>query len=228
MITYIFGLPIYVGSFTDPTMVIKELEYCKNNKKIDTPDDEVEELGGTLEEDEGILFDLRNYKEYTPYINSEIENHIHFFSKELNIQNLDLTTNMCRNINCGHTCADYWFNEYGKGDQSLAHWHLSNQDDEMFCQPDEAMFSFNYFAKYDNDIHAGLYFVNPSPIHTLYEMIDDIVPAFKRSIKLEINEGQIVIFPSCLLHYVEKHQVDDKRITLSGNLYKVVDGKKIK
>jgi len=227
MIIYIFGLPIYVGSFTDPTQVIKELDFCKNNKKIDTSDYGVfEELGGTLEEDEGILFDLRKYTEYTPYTNSEIENHTQFFLKELNIQSLDLTNNICRHINCGgHTCADYWFNELSKGDHTLAHCHLSDPDDEMFCQPGESMFSFNYFAKYDNNTHAGFYFVNPSPIHTLYEMIDDIVPAFKRSIKLEINEGQIVIFPSSLLHYVERHQVDDKRITLSGNLYKVVDGK---
>jgi hypothetical protein len=221
MITYIFGLPIYVGSFADPTEVIKELEFCKNNKKNDTSSNEIEELGGGLEEDEGILFDLRNYKEYTPYINSEIENHTRFFSKELKMQNLDLTTNMCRNINCGHTCADYWFNEYGKGDQSLPHWHLSDQGDEMFCQSDEAMFSFNYFVKYDNDTHAGLYFVNPAPIHVFYEMIEDVVPELKRSVKLEIKEGQIVIFPSCLLHYVERHEVDDKRITLSGNLYAV-------
>ena len=225
MITYIFGLPIYVGSFTDPTRVIKELKFCKNNKKTNIPRDESEELGG-LEEDEGILFDLRHYKEYTPYIDSEIENHTRLFLKELNIQNFDLTTNICRNTNCGHTCADYWFNEYNKGDRTLDHWHLSDHDDERFCQPTEVMFAFNYFAKYDKDTHAGLYFVNPSPIHAVYEMIDDVVPAFKRSIKLEINEGQIVIFPSSLVHYVERHQVDDTRITLSGNLYKVVDGKK--
>ena len=226
MITYIFGLPIYVGSFTDPTEVIKELEFCQKNQKVDIPADEIEELGGVLEDDEGILFDLRHYKENTQYINSEIENHTHLFLKELNIQNLHLTTNICRNIKCGHTCADYWFNVIGKGEWTLEHWHLSDHDDERFCQPHEDMFSFNYFAKYDKDTHAGLYFVNPSPTHALYEMIDNIVPAFKRSIKLEINEGQIVIFPSSLVHYVERHQVDDKRITLSGNLYKVVDGKK--
>jgi hypothetical protein len=34
MITYIFGLPIYVGSFADPTKVIEEIEYCKNNEKV--------------------------------------------------------------------------------------------------------------------------------------------------------------------------------------------------
>ena len=226
MITYIFGLPIYVGSFTDPTEVIKEFELCKNNKKIDIPADETGELGGGLEEDEGTLFDLRNYKEYTTYINSEIENHTRLFLKELNIQNIDLTINICRNINCEYTCADYWFNVYGKGDQALDHWHLSDYDHERFCQSNEVMFAFNYFAKYDKDTHAGLYFVNPSPIHAVYEMIDDVVPAFKRSVKLEINEGQIVIFPSSLVHYVERHQVDDERITLSGNLFKVVDGKK--
>jgi len=221
MITYIFGLPIYVGSFTDPTKVIKEIEFCKNNEKVIEKTDKVLDLGGELQQDEGILFDLKNYKKEIPHINTEIEKHTQFFLKEMKIQNLDLTTKMCRNIKCEGPCSDYWFNEYNKGDQSLEHWHLSDPDDETFCQPIEAMFSFNYFAKYDPTTHAGLYFVNPSPMHILYEEIEDDIPEFKKSIKLEIKEGQIVIFPSCLSHYVERHKVDDKRITLSGNLYAV-------
>lgn len=217
MITHIFGLPIYVGSFTDPTKVIKELEFCKNNKKVIERADEVVDLGGELQGDEGILFDLRNYKDQTPYINDEIEKHTQIFLKEMKIQNLDLTTKICRNIKCEGPCSDYWFNEYSKGDHTSSHWHLSDPDDETFCQPADAMFSFNYFAKYDPNTHAGLCFENPSPMHVLYEMI----PELKRSVKLEIKEGQIVIFPSCLSHYVERHEVDDKRITLSGNLYAV-------
>jgi len=226
MITYIFGLPIYVGSFTDPTKVIKEIEYCKNNKKVIEETNEVEELGGELEKDEGILFDLRNYKNETPYINNEIKVQIKNFLKELNIQNIELSMNMCGNVYCnGSSCSDYWFNIYSKGDYTSSHWHLSDPDDETFCQPIEAMFSFNYFAKYNPDTHAGLYFENPSPMHILYEEIEDEIPEFKKSVKLEIKEGQIVIFPSCLLHYVERHEVDDKRITLSGNLYKVTTQK---
>lgn len=221
MITYIFGLPIYVGSFTDATKVIEELEFCRNNEKVIEKTDEEIILGGVQEKDEGILFDLRNYKDQTPYINGEIEKHTQIFLKELNIQNLDLTTNMCRDTKCLGPCSDYWFNEYGKGDHTSSHWHLSEPGDEIFCQPIEAMFSFNYFAKYDPNTHAGLYFENPSPMHTLYKTIEDVVPQLKKCVKLEIKEGQIVIFPSCLLHYVERHEVDDKRITLSGNLYKV-------
>jgi hypothetical protein len=226
MITYIFGLPIYVGSFTDPTRAIKELEFCKNNKKVIEETDEKIILGGVQEKDEGILFDLRNYKDQTPYINDEIEKHTHFFMKELNIQDLDLTINVCRDKKCLRLCSDYWFNIYSKGDHTSSHWHLSDPADGTFCQPVETMFSFNYFAKYDPNTHAAFYFENPSPMHVFYEEIEDKVPEFKKSIKLEIKEGQIIIFPSCLSHYVERHQVDDTRITLSGNLYKVVDGKK--
>ena len=223
MITYIFGLPIYVGSFTDPTKVIKELEFCQNNRKNIKSTKPMEELGGELQEDEGILFDLRNYKKETPHIITEIEKHTQNFINELSIQNINLSISMCGNVHCTEDCSDYWFNVYSKGDQTLEHWHLSDPDDETFCQPIEAMFSFNYFAKYDPNTHAGLYFVNPSPMHTLYQEIENNVPELKRSIKLDIKEGQIVIFPSCLLHYVERHEVDDTRITLSGNLYKVIE-----
>lgn len=223
MITYIFGLPIYVGSFTDPTKVIEEIEFCQNNIKNIKSTKPLEELGGELQEDEGILFDLRNYKKETPHINNEIEKHTQNFINELNIQNINLSMIMCGNVHCTEDCTDYWFNIYNKGDQTLEHWHLSDPGDETFCQPIEAMFSFNYFVKYNPNTHAGLYFVNPSPMHTLYKEIENNVPELKRSIKLDIKEGQIVIFPSCLLHYVERHGVDDTRITLSGNLYKVIE-----
>jgi len=36
---------------------------------------------------------------------------------------------------------------------------------------------------------------------------------------IPVNEGEVVIFPSYLPHYVEKHESDTQRITVSGNLY---------
>ena len=33
MIQYIFGLPVYIGSFENPPRVIDEVEYCRNNVK---------------------------------------------------------------------------------------------------------------------------------------------------------------------------------------------------
>ncbi len=56
------------------------------------------------------------------------------------------------------------------------------------------MFSFNYMAKYKPETDAGFYFSNPSPMHTFYSEIEENVSQFKRSIKLDIKEGQIVIF----------------------------------
>ena len=221
MIQYIFGLPIYIGSFESPECVIDEIEYCRNNVKPKCKTKIVEELGGVQDEDEGILFDLRSYINETKYINSEIEKHTKKLLKELNIEKLNLTIKICRNEKCTSLeCSDIWFNIYNKGDHSSEHWHFSDPSDEIFCGPSEPMFSFNYMAKYKPETDAGIYFSNPSPMHTFYSEIEENVPQFKRSIKLDIKEGQIVIFPSCFTHFVERHTVDNQRMTLSGNLYR--------
>jgi len=59
---------------------------------------------------------------------------------------------------------------------------------------------------------------NPSPMHIFYSEIEDNVPQLKKSIKLDIKEGQIVIFPSCFSHFVERHTVDNQRMTLYTEL----------
>ena len=59
MIQYIFGLPVYIGSFENPQRVIDEVEYCRNNVKPKRKTQIIDELGGVQDEDEGILFDLR-------------------------------------------------------------------------------------------------------------------------------------------------------------------------
>ena len=88
MIQYIFGLPVYIGSFATPQRVIDEVEYCRNNVKPNCKTKIVEELGGVQDEDEGILFDLRSYINETKYINSEIEKHTRKLLKELGKKNL--------------------------------------------------------------------------------------------------------------------------------------------
>ena len=226
MIQYIYGLPVYISSFETPQRVIDEVEYCRNNVKPKRKTQIIDELGGIQDEDEGILFDLRAYVNETIYINSEIEKHTKQFLKEMNIEKLNLTTKICRDEKCTSLdCSDVWFNIYNKGDHTSEHWHFGDPEDKTFCGPSESMFSFNYIAKYNPETDAGFYFNNPSPMHIFYSEIEENVPQLKKSIKLDIKEGQIVIFPSCLLHYVERHEVDDKRITLSGNLYKVTTQK---
>lgn len=222
MIHYIFGLPVYIGSFENPPRVIDEVEYCRNNVKPKRKTQIIDELGGVQDEDEGILFDLRAYVNETKYINSEIEKHTKQFLKELNIEKLNLTTKICRDEKCSSLdCMDIWLNIYNKGDHTSEHWHFGDPDDETFCGPSESMFSFNYMAKYNPETDAGFYFNNPSPMHIFYSEIEENVPQLKKSIKLDIKEGQIVIFPSCFSHFVERHTVDNQRMTLSGNLYRV-------
>ena len=59
-------------------------------------------------------------------------------------------------------------------------------------------FSFAYFLKSEDD-HAAFVFTDSG-----YKIIP--------------KEGTFVAFPAYLNHHVEEHKVDDKRITLSGNL----------
>lgn len=222
MISYIFGLPIYIGTFAEPQKVLEEIKMCQTIPKPPVCRSEfVEILGRKPDDDEGAIFDLRNYTHITKYINSEIDIHIKKFLDELNIKNLNITTQMCGKLNCKGNCSDLWFSTYQIGQYTKQHWHLEDADSVNFCKPMEAMFSFNYFVKYDYEKDAGFFFVNPSPIHDLYNEIEDSVPQLKKDTQLQIKEGEIVLFPSCLLHYVKRQNVIGPRITLSGNLYKV-------
>jgi hypothetical protein len=70
-----------------------------------------------------------------------------------------------------------------------------------YAQPHDhkpSAFSFAYFLKSEDD-HAAFVFTDSG-----YKIIP--------------KEGTFVAFPAYLKHHVEEHKVDDKRITLSGNL----------
>lgn len=106
-------------------------------------------------------------------------------------------------------CADLWINVYEKGDFQGIHRHIENGD---------AKFSFVYFAKYNPDTDAKLIIGNPKTTELML-MSGDLKIIEKKIVP--VNEGEVVIFPSYLPHYVEKHESDTQRITVAGNLFRL-------
>ena len=150
----------------------------------------------------------------------------HKFLEQLNIKNLKLTLNSCGVEKCKN-CTEMWSSKYTKGMYQDEHNHLD----------DGEIFSFVYFAKYDPSKDADLTFVKDmskamqkgflsenSP-NTLPEELREH-PVFCNHVTLNIKEGDLVIFPSYLDHLVEEQKHDGPRITIAGNLYKVIDDKK--
>ena len=134
----------------------------------------------------------------------------------LGIQNLDLTFNLCGDPSC-NVCSDVWINEYEYGDYQDSHTH----DDENR----NILFSFVYFSKYNKDTDANIVFENIAPRHAVCEEMENVYPFFS-GIELDVNQGDIIIFPSWLEHSVDKHEnKNDSRITIAGNLYKVGENK---
>jgi mannose-6-phosphate isomerase-like protein (cupin superfamily) len=130
----------------------------------------------------------------------------------LGIQNLDLTFNSCGDPSC-NVCSDVWFNEYVYDDYQDVHTH----DDENA----NILFSFIYFSKYNKDTDAALVFENRAPRHAVCEEMENVYPFFV-GIEPDVNQGDIIIFPSWLEHSVDRHMnKKDTRITIAGNLYKV-------
>ena len=86
------------------------------------------------------------------------------------------------------------------------------------CIPQAPMFSFIYFTQYD----PKFVFLNPSLAHDIYGDWISTVTAFEPEFSPDILQGDILIFPSFLLH-----RVDNSTMTFSGILYRTTDKKNI-
>lgn len=103
--------------------------------------------------------------------------------------------------------SELWVNIYNKGDYQDAHDHTD---------PNNIKYGLVYFVKYNPDTDAKLVFGNPDTAELT------LIPPTLKIIDekfIPMNEGEVIIFPSYLPHYVEKHESDTQRITVSGNLY---------
>ena len=155
-------------------------------------------------------------------IEQEINKYIEKFSKDLNISCEMLTLNECGDQKCKHPLTRaYWVNTYKTGQNQDVHWHMTT-DDHTFSNSN-AMFSFTYFAKYDHENDAKFVFVNPSPAPDMFKDWVEAVPEFRPAFIPDVKQGDIIIFPCFLLHYVDIHTSEDQRITVSGNIHKKIE-----
>lgn len=107
-----------------------------------------------------------------------------------------------------------WFNHYTNGEWQEIHSHCGNC---VFQYP--ATFSCIHFLKFDPDVHSPVIFVDPyEPIrNTSLELKSNLYSS--RYIP-KIQEGDLIMFPSYLQHYVPKGPPteDNPRITIAFNL----------
>tara|TARA_B100000085_G_C18485641_1_gene489127 strand:- start:13 stop:624 length:612 start_codon:yes stop_codon:yes gene_type:complete len=100
---------------------------------------------------------------------------------------------------------DAWVNQYNAGDSQEIHNHLVNN----------STFSCCYFLKYDKDLDSKFVFRNTNleleigSLNSLYNISSTHTP--------EVCEGDIIIFPSSIHHFVEIQKNNSNRTTVSAN-----------
>lgn len=105
-----------------------------------------------------------------------------------------------------------WVNAYKSNQSHDLHDHLP-------CQ-----FSAVHYLKYNPEVHTSTIFVNPyrqvsissSPRHESFVM-DQIPPMWHPQSTLDVEEGDILIFPSFFEHRVARQTSDELRVTISFN-----------
>lgn len=107
-----------------------------------------------------------------------------------------------------------WFNYYINGEWQEIHTHVMNN---YFKTP--TTFSCVHFLKYNPEIHTPLTFIDPIE-HLRYSSLEMDIHRYESRYPLQIKEGDLVMFPSYLQHYVKpsKPTPDYPRITIAFNL----------
>ena len=100
--------------------------------------------------------------------------------------------------------AEFWVNVYKKGYSQEVHTHAGGN----------CLFSCAYFVQYDKTKDAAFTFYNTDPLFELdrrYKLVGT-------TLQPEVEEGDIIIFPSQQSHFVTTQKVDSQRITISSNI----------
>jgi len=230
MITGIHAVPIYIESIDDDKYKEK-INFILNNVKFGISDNWYDtKCLTTASHGSSFLMDGNTdhiFNNHGLFIYDLVIDKAHKFLEQLGIKNLKLTLNSCGVEKCKN-CTELWCSKYKKGMYQAEHNHLDNGE----------LFSFVYFAKYDPSKDADLTFVkdmsNAIQKGFLSENSPNTLPeelrehhVFCNHVTLDnIKEGDLVIFPSYLDHFVEEQKHDGPRITLAGNLFKVNNDKK--
>lgn len=129
-----------------------------------------------------------------------------------------ISLNYCGDTDC--ICSDIWINIYKTGDFQGTHRHINDGFEFGAATPSDkrgAIFSFVYFAKYDHERDAHFYIGNPKTTKLI--MMDGELQITEEKCIL-VEQGDLIIFPSYLPHYVEKQKNIGPRITISGNIFR--------
>lgn len=205
MIFDVYGYPVYKGKFSKGEDVLRYIEECKIG-----PSDKWNAKCLVSSSDGSSQVNDESMQVFNDIIFNEIVEHGKKMLEELDI-NVKMSPSECGHIKCTE-CQDIWINKYVKGHSQDLHWHLNPEKDILF--------SFTYFAKYDPKKDARFVFVNAMPREFRDEEINKH-KAFTIQMIPEIEEGDIIIFPCWLLHYVETQKTDNERITMAGNFFKL-------
>jgi hypothetical protein len=106
------------------------------------------------------------------------------------------------NLRCDMHLIDIWYNEYMKSQYQERHHHLP------------ADISCIHYIKLHSS-HYGTTFINPYYLHNASNTLMN--HKSPHTFTPYVEEGDIVIFPSYLEHFVRVQNVDHQRVTLSWN-----------
>jgi hypothetical protein len=146
-------------------------------------------------------------KTFESKLKTTLKGHTLFDKDSMNYLNIQLTETLsyllkpyCKNF--VFNISDIWINRYDKKDYQGSHVHPSD-------------FSFIIYYKVDKS-----YTVFNSPIKSLLE--SKINKVFNHDYETNFKQGDIIIFPSYLEHWVKPNS---NNITISGNI-KIIEMKK--
>ena len=109
------------------------------------------------------------------------------------------------NVNYQFTIDEVWKNTYHR------YYHQEQHDHQGY------ELSFVIFMNDAQENDAKFYFVNERTRLTA-ESWGDVSALMADSLPIEGKKGDIVFFPSHMLHGVSPHQSDNPRVTISGNI----------
>jgi len=199
MISYIYGFPIYITKVSNKELIYKEI---RDTVKL-----------GYLSSWKANCLSSSTTGGQNSFLSKiamdEFTKHMKILLSKLNID-IDPTLCVPKVIPSDGIHFDIWVNEYLRGHDQETHIHTGPDLDPFF--------SFAYFAKYDPVKDSKFIFVNPSPPTACKKL--EKLPCYKREIIMDVEEGDLLFFPSLLPHRVSTHTNTEPRVTISGNFYK--------
>ena len=152
----------------------------------------------------------------TTYGQQEV-NQFLYKSSELKRQYYDVLKSFCDD---DYTIgvSDLWYNYFHNEEYHELHDHVSESIDKK-CQ-----FACVHYLCYDKKVHKPVYFLDP--IHLLRKhSVEFDSHDYTEEFWPDINEGDLIMFPSYLLHRVERSKPtpNNPRITISFNIELFLD-----